>query len=683
MLAVTPVLTRSSKVEVCTHRPTGSDCIILIADKILGPNPATARGAALHVYAHPREPKIIYPSGKYVVVKSLVDPSDCFVYRSHSHPVTVAKFSPNGYWVASGGLICILFNFPIAHHHDFPPTDTSGKVRVWSWDNPEHMTKLETPVFSGEIKDLDWDFESKKICAVGDGSGMVSCVTCLSCYSPDELCLQMAKVFTWDTGNSVGEMVGHNKRILSVAFKQSRPFRIFTASEDMRTIIYAGPPFKLQKSFSDVHSNFVNCIRYAPNGSCVVSVGSDKKIQFYDGTTGEPNGDIADAHAGSIYSVAFSPDSAKILTASADKTVKLWDVATKACEATYAFSADSQLGDMQNSVLWAGDFMVTVSLNGNINILNPADPSAPSRVIQGHQLAITAMTYDRASDTIYTGSFEGVLAATPLSSGITTRIKGSDKRNINGAVHSGKLTGMAVSAGSLVSVGWDDTLRVSDTASLSATPILESLNGQPCGMAVARDQDVLVVVTNQEIAVYRGADRVKAVTFGNLGFGATCVAVNASATEIAVGGDDFKTHIYRLADAIEPVTTISTRSAVSVLAYSPVDDALAIGDNGRQVEVYDRESWTARVQGRWVNHTSRVTAMAWSPSGNFLATGSTDESIIIWNPAKNVSYHIIPYAHQTGVAGVAWTGEDKLVSAGGDHCIVTWNVGSVLADLSK
>ncbi len=51
--------------------------------------------------------------------------------------------------------------------------DTSGKVRVWSWDNPEHITKLECPVFAGEIKDLDWDSESKKIVACGDGSGMV------------------------------------------------------------------------------------------------------------------------------------------------------------------------------------------------------------------------------------------------------------------------------------------------------------------------------------------------------------------------------------------------------------------------------------------------------------------------------------------------------------------------------
>ena len=63
--------------------------------------------------------------------------------------------------------------------------DTSGKVRVWSWDNPEHMTKLETPVFSGEVKDLDWDSESKKIVAVGDGSPMVATTLMLFLSSLD------------------------------------------------------------------------------------------------------------------------------------------------------------------------------------------------------------------------------------------------------------------------------------------------------------------------------------------------------------------------------------------------------------------------------------------------------------------------------------------------------------------
>ena len=77
-------------------------------EKTIGPNPSTVRGAALHVNAHPRENRIIYPSGKFIIVRSLDDPNDCFIYRGHSFPTTVAKFSPNGFWVASA--------------------DTSGKV---------------------------------------------------------------------------------------------------------------------------------------------------------------------------------------------------------------------------------------------------------------------------------------------------------------------------------------------------------------------------------------------------------------------------------------------------------------------------------------------------------------------------------------------------------------------------
>jgi WD40 repeat protein len=182
-------------------------------------------------------------------------------------------------------------------------------------------------------------------------------------------------VFTWDTGNSAGELVGHTKRVLSGAFKPQRPFRIMTASEganfeilfmgivcylllnlfcivyvpDMRTVFYSGPPFKYTHS-NPSHSNFVNCIRYAPNGivvnSCLfsarrfnvllnfcqfigdfaVSVSSDKKIQLYGGKTGEPSADLPDAHAGSIYSVAVGPDSTQLLTASADKSLKRWEV---------------------------------------------------------------------------------------------------------------------------------------------------------------------------------------------------------------------------------------------------------------------------------------------------------------------------------------------------------------------
>lgn len=225
--------------------------ILIVAT--FGGHPGTERGKTIHINSHPKEARIIYASGKLIVVKNLEDPSDCFIYRGHSYPTTVAKFSPNGYWVASA--------------------DTSGKVRVWSWDNPEHILKIEVPALGGSISDLDWDMESKRIVVCGESGGL------------------MVKCFQWDTGNSLGEMVGHSKKVNSVAYKPTRPFRVFTGGEDFKTVHYAGPPFKMDHS-NTCHTNFVNCVRYSPDGSKVVSVGSDKKIQFYDGATGQPTTSI-------------------------------------------------------------------------------------------------------------------------------------------------------------------------------------------------------------------------------------------------------------------------------------------------------------------------------------------------------------------------------------------------------
>jgi hypothetical protein len=39
---------------------------------------------------------------------------------------------------------------------------------------------------------------------------------------------------------------GHSKKILTVAYKTSRPFRIMTGSEDNAVAFHAGPPFKTQ-----------------------------------------------------------------------------------------------------------------------------------------------------------------------------------------------------------------------------------------------------------------------------------------------------------------------------------------------------------------------------------------------------------------------------------------------------
>ena len=72
------------------------------------------------------------------------------MYTDHGYPTTVARFSPNGEWVASA--------------------DASGTVRIWGRYN-DHVLKNEFRVLTGRVDDLMWSADGLRIVASGDCKG--------------------------------------------------------------------------------------------------------------------------------------------------------------------------------------------------------------------------------------------------------------------------------------------------------------------------------------------------------------------------------------------------------------------------------------------------------------------------------------------------------------------------------
>ena len=60
-------------------------------------------------------------------------------------------------------------------------------------------------------------------------------------------------VFNADTGTSTGEVYGQSKSLNNCAFRQSRPMKLVTASEDNSVAFFEGPPFKFKKTLSVSH----------------------------------------------------------------------------------------------------------------------------------------------------------------------------------------------------------------------------------------------------------------------------------------------------------------------------------------------------------------------------------------------------------------------------------------------
>lgn len=102
---------------------------------------------------HSRKEQIVYSNGKSIVIRSLKNPELCDIYSEHMYAATVARFSPNGEWVASA--------------------DVSGSVRIWAAHTLgcDHVLKVEHKPLSGTVDDMAWSADNQRIAVCGDGKG--------------------------------------------------------------------------------------------------------------------------------------------------------------------------------------------------------------------------------------------------------------------------------------------------------------------------------------------------------------------------------------------------------------------------------------------------------------------------------------------------------------------------------
>eukprot|EP00953_Heterococcus_sp_UTEX-ZZ885_P032330 16890-Heterococcus_DN1.PRE.1 len=103
------------------------------------------------------------------------------------------------------------------------------------------------------------------------------------------------------------------------------------------------------------------------------------------------------------------------------------------------------------------------------------------------------------SGELLTGSFDGVVCAWNAK-GEAARFNGQLDKSVCGAVHGNKVSayakvsGIAVSSAGVVSVGWDDTLRLAPTGALLYSEAV-ALTGQPCAVAANVHSDLAAVAT--------------------------------------------------------------------------------------------------------------------------------------------------------------------------------------------
>jgi WD40 repeat protein/predicted Ser/Thr protein kinase len=124
-------------------------------------------------------------------------------------------------------------------------------------------------------------------------------------------------------------------------------------------------------------------------------------------------------------------------------------------------------------------------------------------------------------------------------------------------------------------------------------------------------------------------------------------------------------------------TTILTYSlhtdVVKAVAWSPDGKLIASGSLDKTVRVWDA-STGKDVLPPHKGHSQGVKTVAWSPNGNYIASGSLDGTVQIWNAATGSPIYTYRGHSPHAVRSVTWSPDSTQIGSGAeDHKVQVWD----------
>jgi WD40 repeat protein/uncharacterized caspase-like protein len=435
-----------------------------------------------------------------------------------------------------------------------------------------------------------------------------------------------------DSGRELRALVGHKNWIKSLALSRSGEI-LASGSNDHTAKLWNVSSGRELFTLSG-HSSPVEVLAFSPDDRLLVSGSNDSTIKIWDTAAGREVQTLK-GHGAAITALAFSPDGKTLASGSADNTIKLWN--TDAWKETRTLNKHSK-GITTLSFSLDGKRLASGSADGATIVWDSA--SGRDRLTMKRNSPPALATRFSSDNELSSVSADGTLV-------IWNAENGREVRTVAGDVDTDEVVVASLSRDGklLASSTGNRLLEIRSTATGALLRRLESHSAGLFSVAFSRDGRWLASGTNDrslrlwQIATGREMPKLS----GHTGW-VKAIAFSPDSRLLASASNSGEVKLWDVNTGRETFSVAYSQERLHTIAFSGDGKLLASAGTGQTVHLLDvnsKQSWDLS------GHEGEITGLAFIPNTRFVASGSTDRTVKLWDTStRNVAKTFAALADQ-------------------------------------